>query len=172
MLPFITTDYEPRHSFDMTPSNWTMVSQGRMIWAVAKICRNHLHKWCYGLPPITDKAKITAQRWQALPVHHEQALPTLQLANPAICRHFGCRRCCVSITAAHKRRPRNRPYRFGCAEVLWQRTHQKIFYSHRALCWLGVDWIYQKKKSTAEQTVWATATHMQTQFASHLNQLS
>jgi hypothetical protein len=26
--------------------------------------------------------------------------------------------CCVSI-AAHKRRPRNRPYQFGCAEVLW-----------------------------------------------------
>jgi len=30
---------EPRHSVDLTPNNWTLVSQGWKIWAVAKICR-------------------------------------------------------------------------------------------------------------------------------------
>jgi hypothetical protein len=38
----------------------------------------------YGLPPITDRAHTTAQRWKALSLqHHEQALPTQQLANTA-----------------------------------------------------------------------------------------
>ena len=32
---------------------------------------------------------------------------------------------CVSSTAAHKRRPRNRPCPLGCAQVLWSRTHRK-----------------------------------------------
>jgi hypothetical protein len=36
------------------------------------------------LPPITDRAHTTAQRWKALSLqHHEQALPTQQLANTA-----------------------------------------------------------------------------------------
>jgi hypothetical protein len=53
------------------------------------------------------------------PVHHEQALLTRQLANPA--HSLALQRSqMLRFIAAHKRRPQNRSYLSqGCAEVLW-----------------------------------------------------
>jgi hypothetical protein len=78
-----------------------------------------LDQCCYGLPPITDKAHKTAQRWKALSLqHHEQALLTRQLANTATGWHFSHRRRCVSKQHI-KGDSETALARNGCAEVLW-----------------------------------------------------
>ena len=49
-------------------------------------------------------------------MRHEQALPTQQLANPTTAGTSAF--VDVAFHSARKRRQRNRPYQFGCVEVL------------------------------------------------------
>ena len=53
-----------------------------------------------------------------MPLHHEQALPTQQLANPATVGTSAIADCCVSKTHVKGDRETALTY-LGCAEVLW-----------------------------------------------------
>ena len=73
-------------------------------------------------------------------MHHEQALPTQQLANPAISWHFGYRRL-LRFKDARKRRPRNRPCHLVVLKCCGNELSESLLPKKLSLCAQGSVWV-------------------------------